>query len=220
MLQREIDAIGKRLVNCREQCAGIMNDPDRGILPRCLILERSVRSGRGCLVVGINPGRSKPRERAFYLKAGASYASVNAFWTKEIAGAAYYHRLRQFLDEIELSGPIIWSDLAKCEKALNIKGLIPLQTLRTCTGRFLQRELDATPPDWPVIGVGGEAYKALAYLEPTRTVLGVPHPTGSRGQFSALFMNDMLRPKVARTVKEALSRKTPIVGWISLANTK
>jgi hypothetical protein len=40
---------------------------------------------------------------------------------------------------------------------------------------------------WPIFGVGGEAYKAIAYRFPERTVIGVPHPTGSHGHFAALF---------------------------------
>jgi hypothetical protein len=71
------------------------------------------------------------------------------------------------------------------------------------------------PPDWPAIEVGTEAYKALAYLEPARTVLGVPHPTGSRGQFFALFSNGALRPKIVATVKGALAESSPVTVWIS-----
>ncbi len=78
-----------------------------------------------------------------------------------------------------------------------------------------QRELHAVPPDWPVIGVGAEAYKALAYLEPSRTVLGVPHPTGSWGRFFALFAADgKLRPEVAGQARQALENAVPTAAWL------
>jgi hypothetical protein len=220
-LRKAITEIGEELVKCEERCAGVANDVRAGILPRCLILDRSEESGRGCIVVGINPGRSeqpgqsKSDERAFYRENGASYESVVAFWSKNVGRIQYYVKLRQFVDAVGLSGPIVWSDLAKCENAPGHKGLIPMQTLRTCVGRYLKRELLAIPPDWPAIGVGKEAYKALAYLEPDRTVIGIPHPTGSRGLFPSLFEAGKLCHHVASLVKSALKSESPIAVWVS-----
>lgn len=215
MLEKDIRRIGADLVRCNERCAGIYHDIEAGVLPRCLLFERAERSERGCFSAGINPGRSRKRERAFYKQAGARYDALIDFWNKEIKNVPYYRRLRQLVNAMRIAGPIIWSDLAKCENASDVQGLIPLQTLRACSGRFLRRELEIIPADWPIIGVGIEAYKALAYLQPNRTVIGVPHPTGSRGNFFRLFKNSELRPNVARQAQLALKSKTPIALWLA-----
>ena len=220
-LQQAITDIGQRLVQCSEPCDGVVHDAPSGILPRCLILERPERTERGCLVAGINPGRSRQRERDFYKEKGPSYEVVTTYWHQNVNRFAYYKRLRQFVDAVGLTGPIIWSDLAKCENSPDVERLIPLQTLRICAGRFLQNELQKTPKDWPVIGVGREAYNALAYLEPSRTVIGIPHPTGSWGQFSSLFVNDSLRDNVAEGIANALSTDTlPLAVWVSAGGVR
>ena len=38
-LKKEIQNIGKDVTNCRRQCKGIVNEFERGIIPRGLILE-------------------------------------------------------------------------------------------------------------------------------------------------------------------------------------
>ena len=85
----------------------------------------------------------------------------------------------------------------KCED--EVKGQDPpLETFRTCTMTYLSRELRLVPPDWPLIAVSREAYKALAYLYPNRVVIGIPHPTASRGQFWSLFAKGQLRHEFER----------------------
>ncbi len=74
----------------------------------------------------------------------------------------------------------------KCENEAKGKS-IPLQTFRECTKRYLGNELTLVPSDWPLIAIGREAYKALAYSYPARTVIGIPHPTGSHGNYETLF---------------------------------
>jgi hypothetical protein len=195
-------------------CEGIYRDQSAGVLPRCLILERRDEHGRGCLVTGINPGRSSDAEPAYYHRHGTSYDAVVAYWHERVRGIRYYARLRRLVDQIGLSGPILWSDLAKCENAPSVDGLIPLETLRRCNGRFLHRELAVLPAEWPILGVDLEAYKALAYMVPDRTVLGVPHPTGSRGQFVRLFRDELLVPEVAAEARAALASSEPVILWL------
>jgi hypothetical protein len=218
MIRKSIWNIGEDLVKCSEACADVIHDVSTGVLPRCLILDNKARFGRGCLVAGINPGRSKSVERAFYRARKSSYDAVIDFWMETGRHFAYYKKLREFVDAVGLTGPIIWSDLAKCENGPHQNGLISLQTLRTCTGRYLQKELQAIPKKWPIIGVGAEAYKALAYLEPNRTVIGIPHPTGSHGQFSSLCKKDKLLERAKREINHALSSATPIATWIAVRN--
>jgi hypothetical protein len=184
------------MVACTSPCAGIHRDQAIGSLPRCLVLEER-SGGGGCAVVGINPGRASERERAFYVERGCSYESVVEFW-REVNGYShpYYARLRKLIDALGIAGPILWTELAKCENAPGTAGLPPLQTLRRCAGLYLSREIALLAADAPLLGVGAEAFKACAYLYPDRTVIGVPHPTGSRGHFSRLFANGVIVPGV------------------------
>jgi hypothetical protein len=181
-----IAQIGAAMVACSSPCAGIHRDQTIGSLPRCLVLEER-EGGTGCAIVGINPGRASARERAYYLEHGCSYESVVSFW-RDVNGFRhpYYTRLRKLVDALGLSSSILWTELAKCENAPDRAGLPPLQTLRTCTGLYLAREILVLPPSWPLVSVGGEAFKACAYLYPRRAVIGVPHPSGSRGHFARL----------------------------------
>ena len=163
-LQEVIDRLGEELVMCVDSCAGICLDQSGGILPRSLFLERPEAAGRGCLAVGLNPGTSSTRERAFYRDSEITYDSVKAYRTS-IANIPYFLRVRNIIDQLELSGPIIWSNLAKCANENGRKGLPPLQTLRHCTRRFLRRELAANfvrlgrPRNWmgslPCAGLPG-----------------------------------------------------------------
>lgn len=76
-LQKEIAAIGERMVVCGEDCEGIQRNQIDGILPRCLILETESRSkSGGSIVCGINPAPAPPREVQFYRKNGISYQSL------------------------------------------------------------------------------------------------------------------------------------------------
>ena len=144
----------------------------------------------GCAMVGINPGHARPAEIAYYKKEGTEYEATVQYWHKAITSRSYYKKLRELTKAFGLNGPILWTELAKCENTADIK-FPPLKALRTCTGRFLTEELKAIPPEWPLFGIGWEAYKALAYLYPARTVIGVPHPTGAYGKhFSRLLQLD------------------------------
>lgn len=213
-----IDQIGRELVNCQNCCKDIVNDPHKGVIPRCLYLEYEKRRGRGSIVVGLNPGRSDEKERNYYKEKGTTYNAVKDFFQKERAEKhLYYIRIRGFIDLIGLSGPILWSELVKCEKRQR-RIELPLDTLRTCTGKFLKKELEVMPDDWPIIGVGREAYKACSYLFPDRTVIGIPHPTGSHGQFSSILTkNKTLRKNVAKHAIEVLDNVVPTTIWISQA---
>ncbi len=87
-LAGEIHSIAKEMVDCMQHCEGITNDPEKGILPRCLILEDTNTGGAGAAVVGINPGKAKKGEREFYVREGRSYAQVLAYWQSNLP--SYY----------------------------------------------------------------------------------------------------------------------------------
>lgn len=186
-LKLEIYKIGQQMVSCSNKCDGIVCNLKEGILPRCLILENDSRTqSRGTIIVGINPGHSKQHERNYYIKNGQSYDKVAEYWNTYIRNRKYYSSLRSFVDQLGFRGPILWTELVKCENALEVK-MPPLQTFRICTKTYLSAELRLVPDNWPLIAVGGEAYKALAYRFPNYIVIGIPHPTGSYGHFSKLF---------------------------------
>src|SRR5437867_983133 len=145
-LHERIDGLGAELVTCRDGCVGILQKQTAGVLPRSLFLERADAVGRGCLAVGLNPGTSKPAERDFYQEHGATYDRVKEYRIR-IAKGPYFARTLRVIDELGLTGPVLWSNLAKCENDIDRDGLPPLQTLRHCTRRFLARELHESPSD-------------------------------------------------------------------------
>lgn len=214
-LPERIDCLGAELVACKDGCAGILQSQSEGILPRSLFLERPDAPGRGCLAVGLNPGTSKTSEREFYLKNGITYKQVKEYraWISEWP---YFSRTRSVIDELGLTGPIIWSNLAKCENESNRDGLPPLQTLRHCTRRFLARELLECPSDWVVLSIGWEAYRALAYREPERIMIGIPHPTGGYRDFRKMQNAGSLRKEIKQRALAALNSHEPSAVWLGV----
>lgn len=212
-LNERIDRLGAELVACKDGCAGILQRQSDGILPRSLFLERPDATGRGCLAVGLNPGTSKPVERAFYLAHEITYDRVKKYRTRISAGP-YFTRTQSIINQLGLTGPIIWSNLAKCENTSDRDGLPPLQTLRHCTRRFLARELHESPSDCVVLGIGWEAYRALAYLVPERTVIGIPHPTGGYRDFRKMLDATLLRAEIRHRALAALRSPEPSALWL------
>ena len=153
------------------------------------------RKGKGAVFVGINPAKPSKRsrrglqEREFYkknVKNGNAYEQVLKYWENEIHGKfhRYYTPLGKLADQLSLTGPILWTELVKCENAPSEK-VPPLQTFRICTHAYLMRELKSVPDDWPIIAIGQETYDRLVFLAPGRVIIGVPHPA-SNGYFSKL----------------------------------
>jgi hypothetical protein len=215
-LRNEIAVIGERMVVCGENCAGINRNQVEGILPRCLILETEGRkTSRGSIVCGINPAPAPHREVEFYRRNGTSYQSLLRWWEEyKLKDIPYYVRLRAFVSELGFEGPILWTDIAKCQNEsddvkLSIKD--HPQTFRRCSALFLTKEIERCPPDWPIIAAGSEAYRALLYLCPKRALIGIPHPTGSYAntQFLRLFESGLkLKPEVKSRIHEHFQRES------------
>ena len=204
-MKNQIDKIGSKMVRCPNRCNGIANNPAAHILPRCLFWDagnpcRSEQNNltgehdkdidkvqgqklKGAIVAGINPGRSSSTERNFYKTHKNSYASTVQWWENNTI--AYYTRMRRLLCGLGYSGPVLWTEIAKCEKAS--KSPVPEQTFRTCMELYLVNELKEVPSNWTIFAVGKTTYNALSFAFRTRAIVGVPHPTGSRGYFSNLF---------------------------------
>ena len=217
-LASHIKKIGHDMVRCNIHCPGIALNQPEGILPRCLYLETEGRAnGRGSVIVGINPGRSKPQERECYQSYGQTYEQEVRYWERYIYNHPYYKQLRQFVNELGFGGAILWTELVKCENASAESGLPPLQTFRTCASTYLQKELEEVPNDWVLLAVSKDSYNALAYMFPSRPVIGVPHPTGSRGQFHRLFGAERrLLPEVKAQVESIANGVRGETVWLSV----
>jgi hypothetical protein len=202
-LREEIDGLRAGIVACMDTC-GICHDLSRGILHRSLYLQRPDAKGRGCLAVGLNPGRSRKAERLFYLGTQATYGRAKEYCELPVDKDHYFKRTRSIIDQLGLHRPIIWSYFAKCENATDRKEPPPIQTMRHCAGRFLHRELKVTPRNWVVLGVGRVAFSALAYLVPERGVIGIPHPTGGYRDFRKMLEGARLRQEQKDRVAAAL----------------
>jgi hypothetical protein len=145
---------------------------------------------RGVVVLGINPGPIRKKEVEFYKTNNQTYSNLLLCWQKHIKNLRYYSTLRDLVNIFGFNGPILWTELAKCQ---SLKGKSPpLQTFRNCTHKFLYHELELVPLDWQLIAVGRRAFEAAAYMYPGRKVIGVPHPTGSHGNFKT-FMEELNR---------------------------
>lgn len=212
---RKVHIVGEQLVNCTKNCNDVEIDRNSGIIPRCLALEIKNRKldDIGCIIIGLNPGKAKLKEKLHYNEHGVTYGSFFKWWEQclddEFTG--YYGRMRRFINGLEIKGPILWTELAKCQCDQEHSSL-SFQTYRTCSQLYLQREMEIFPSNWPIFAVGKVTYNALTFLYPLHTVIGVAHPTGSRGQaFLGMFDHQ-------KNLQESIKNQYPKQGetiWFS-----
>lgn len=200
ILENDIHHIGSEMVNCQGRCCGVYLNRAKGYIPRYLILETDARETQklGVIVVGLNPGTAyqkdekKSFEQEWYVEnAPVSYDRQIQYWNGENGGRrkamkekSYYARLRNFIDLLEITGPILWTECVKCQ---NDGDMSPgANTFITCMSLYLDRELDLVP-EWKIIAVGMRAYEELLCRYPGRIIIGVPHVTGSMGLFPTLL---------------------------------
>jgi hypothetical protein len=214
-LQLEIDGIGKRMARCERKCEGVKCDAVGGVPPRCLVLEDRDDTQTGCVVVGLNPGQAKPDERNYLRAAVCKYEAYAEFWRKNLRDEyIYYTRLRQLVARIGLKGPLLWTELVKCQSA-EVQGANgearkpppPVGTVRTCVSNYLGKELEAVPAGWPIIAVGRAAFGIVPYLFATRAVIGVPHAAGAWGR----AFEEATRKASINRMKEVI--RTSGSGW-------
>ena len=210
-IKDKIYKIGVEMVKNHPRYPDVVCNPKNGIVPRCLIYEDENRkpSQRGSVIVGINPGQSDELEREFYKKTGASYSATLKYWNDRIKNLRYYTHGRVLVDNMGLLGPILWTELVKCESLVGIKEL-SVQTIRDSINRYLFNELKIIPKNWPLIAVGGEAFKILSYRFPNRIVIGIPHITSSRGQFHKLFSKNIINLLAKQQINKVLDGDKPI----------
>lgn len=161
--------LGEELVNCNLNCESINNNPTLGIIPRCLIIEN--RHGKNCIVVGLNPGKCKKKERDYYLNRGIKYESLSGYFLESnLKNRPYFKRTRDLITMLGFDGDILWTDLAKCE-CLGKNGKISIQTLRVCINRFLRKEIKYFKCS-TIFALGNVAFDFCALSFPDHFIVG------------------------------------------------
>jgi hypothetical protein len=211
---QKLERLGERLVVCNYPgCKGNVRnqniDKDKsGIVPRCLIWEDRDRPGRGCIVVGINPGHAEGPEQDA-MRADASYKGVKTFWDKHIKIKSYYKWPSKVVRELGFDGPILWTELAKCETINKEMKVLPLQTFRNCMKQHLE-EIELFS-EYQIVTLGDLVFDAISYRFPNRSVIGIPHPK-SYGQFHKLFENGKTSNPVKKEYKDMVNNIDPRSG--------
>lgn len=202
-IENQIYRLGKKLVKCTENCKDTNREDWR--IPRCLNIETENRKGgKGVIIIGINPGPSSVQERRFFKEGSGTYdvwlERFNHYSKRKIV---YFERSRRLADELDFNGPILWTDLAKCELKKGKKH-ISHQTLRTCIRNFLEKEVKVLP-NYPIIALGNDVFDFCSLRFQERLVIGVPHPSGqwSSRTFNKLFTKS---GKIKTKFKKELNR--------------
>jgi len=101
-LYKQIEAIGRELIKCPLRCEGVINSPNKGKIPRYLILENSNSKTLGCVIVGINPGSAKKYEEKAYIN-NCTYDQVLEIWRQRIKKATVLQRFQRVSQKTRFS---------------------------------------------------------------------------------------------------------------------
>jgi len=208
-LEAAIIKIGRDLVACDNNCEGVCNKKDDGILPRCLYPEFGEDGEKGCIIVGHNPGISSRNEREAYIKykngGVLDYGKLVEYWGNNIKDKhQYYLRLRGIVREMGFDGPILWTELVKCEKENSELKELPVETIRNCIKKYLYKEIETTDNNWQIFAIGRISFNVLSFRFPNSPIIGIPHPTGSRGDFWLLFQNNSRNNPLKEGIRKAI----------------
>lgn len=218
-LEKAMETLGEEIVNCPHKCDGILNAKDRGIIPRGLILEGCESGEIGCMIIGLNPGQATNKEADYIQNNGSTYKAHIQYWRENISDIPYFEGPRSFIRQVGIKGGIVWSEVAKCQRAEGIARISLSshpQTFGYCASLYLLREVQLVPEKCPIFACGRDAFTAFSYHFPRRIVIGFAHPTGFGGiQFRSMFQNGHLREVIAVQVKEILSAEMPKAHWIT-----
>jgi hypothetical protein len=211
--------LGTELLECPRQCKGIVNSPKAFIPSRCLFLEPRNADSIDCVVIGMNPGKidEKNIETRYYKEDGLEYSTLYDFWyhyrsgrnDARYKGHKYNIKIRKFLNKIDIipNDSILWTELCVCQSD---DGEPPLHTFRTCISRYLNRELKGIKKNTPLICTGNTVYRAMVFRYPDRTIIGVPHPTGSFGHWDQLIETTSMMEEAEKLIKKSHKNKTII----------
>lgn len=190
-LNIKINKIGQQMVNCPLSCEGIENKKKEGIIPRGLFLETNGRTGDNIIViVGMNPGRMQKDDKEYKdtLKDVKSYKNyAKSFENKVLYKHPYFKKTREVLGILNFNGPILWTEIVKCQSEEN--GKLPYSTIRKCVHTFLKEEVKLID-DSIIMALGDKAYNTCLLIFPERKIIGCPHPSGANSGFHK-FLNDL-----------------------------
>lgn len=216
-IYRKIDKIGKKLVKCPKICGGkgIVNDPKKGIIPRCLFLETEGREKqKGAVIIGFNPGPANKNEQE-RMKNKISYEDYKNYFKENNLGAYSYDtrarkhhkRAKDLVTALGFKGPILWTELVKCQfkEDIDIKSL-PERTMEECIKNYLRKEIKLFPK-FPIIALGNDVFEFCSLRFPERIVIGIPHPSGRSRKSNEFYKkrgykSKRLRKKISKYKKK------------------
>ena len=209
LLKELIEPLGANVLACELHCEGITRKPEEGHPSRGLHLEED-EHGRddGVIVCGLNPGSPQKDElkdyRDRFRQGTLTYAVIQGYWEENLCQHRYLESSRKLVWGLGFRGPILWTNVAKCEREDSERRIsfdTNPQTFRFCADRFLRHEIKACPVNWPIIANGKDAFVAVSYMFPERLIIGIPHPTGAHPNFSRMFLSPgVLRPDIVQRV--------------------
>ena len=173
-LRKNIYKIAEETIHCDLKCEGVSADINNGILPRGLYFEERNANKDGCAIIGMNPGKACVAEQQKY-NAKTTYQEMDNLWNSRIKGFSYFRRAVKIVDNLGISGSIIWTDHVKCPSEKGTRD-IPDQTYQACTDKFLTRELDLVPGNWPIIALSRDSFNRMSAIISNRLVIGIYHP--------------------------------------------
>ena len=213
-LEESVRQLGEKLVKCNLKCDGIKNDPNKFYIPRYVFLEK--RDGhKTCIVVGLNPGKCPQDERDYYRKNGIKYDSIEGYFQENLQ-KPYFKRTRDLITGLGFEGDILWTNLAKCE-CKDQNGELPVQTLRVCINRFLRHEIELLSSS-TIFALGNVSFNFCALRFPNHFVVGIPHPTGSHGNFHQL--NTRIQKDLSRFKKIVTENKDGLGNYKAIKLSK
>ena len=194
----KLDVVLKILIACPMGCGGVINEPSKGIIPRCLVLENR-RKGKGAIVVGLNPGKCPRAERSFFVQHKNDPKAFRKYFFQKIKNITYFKRARNILSLLGYEGDILWTDLVKCQCS-GKNGVIPVQTMRTCISKFFKNEIKEVFPKYTIFTLGNKAFEFCALSFPNHLIIGLPHTSGSYGTFVHLYRKVEKNPEKFRKI--------------------
>lgn len=189
------------MINCKQKCEGIHKDPNGGVIPRGLWLEKlDNESEKICIIVGINPGKARRKKNGegeidYYEKNKVNFDTYAKFQKRLHDEKFVFHNNLEKLAKTMKFGYILWTNLCKCENIKTGK-LPPIQTFRKCANKFFRKEIEINLFEKAtIIASGKQPFEIISYMCPDKFVVGVPHASGSYSKqlFDELFDENKLK---------------------------
>jgi hypothetical protein len=180
------EKLGKRLIGCNFDCAGIKNNKKAGYFPRLLFIEKGNKKGKKAIIIGLNPGKCNAFERDWIIKDGNYWENQKDYYQNNLNKWPYFRRVKELLTILGYEGDVLWTNLVKCE-CDGRNGYLPPQTLRTCINKFLKYEINNLLPSADIFCMGRQSWEICSVAFPNNFIVGLPHPSGPHS--SNKFLN-------------------------------